>query len=209
MSESFEEIVYSDQVIAFTTLANEYCKFVDQVATYSQKDFIDKAHRLLPIIYIKALSLPDVEPYDADFIDKTVTQEEWEEVQHAVARKLGHHDSYSEVFEPMQSSGDTMTSLSEGFADIFQDVKDYLTIFSIGSPEMMNDAIYECKKNFREYWGQRLLNIQRILHYLFYTKGNLKSNDGRKTDESGPTGQDTSSWAISRRQTDFQEDNDE
>ncbi len=209
MHDNIEEIVYSDQVIAFTTLANQYCKFVDQVATFSQKDFVDKAHRLLPILYIKALSLPVTEPVDTDMIDKSVTQEEWEEVQHAVSKKLGRYDAYNEVFDPMQSADDKMTSLSEGFADIFQDLKDYLSLFAMGSPEMMNDAIWECAKNFREYWGQRLVNILRVLHYLQYNQGNLNTKDGRKASDFDPMNLDTSSWAISHRFSDLQEDDDE
>jgi hypothetical protein len=209
MHPDFDEIVYSEHVIAFTTLANEYCSFLDQVATYSQKAFVDKAHRLLPLIYIKALSLPETAPVDPDIIDKTVTQEEWEEVCHAVARKLGKYDTYKEVFDPLHSSEDPMTSLSEGFADIFQDLKDYLALFSMGSNEMMNDAIWECQKNFCEYWGQRLVNILRILHYLKYNQGNLNTNDGRKASDYDPMKQDTSSWAISRRQNEFREEDDE
>jgi hypothetical protein len=208
MHQNFEEIVYSEQVIAFTTLANEYCNFLDQVANYSQKSFVDKAHRLLAILYVKALSLPEVEPFDPETIDKTVTQEEWEEVNHAVARKLGKYDTYNEVYDPL-NTGDQMNSLSEGFADIFQDLKDYIYLYSMGSPEMMNDAIWECTNNFKKYWGQRLLNILRILHYLQYNLGHLNPNDGRKTETPDLGKIDTSSWAISKRQNEFREEEDE
>lgn len=176
MSDDFEKIVYSDEVITFTALANEYCKFIDYVASFSQKDFVDKAHRLLPLLYVKTLSLPEVEPVDQDMIEKTVTQEEWDEVHNAVAKKLARFDNYKEALDPLRNS-DEMTSLSEGFADIFQDLKDYLSLMQMGSPEMMNDAIWECARNFREYWGQRLLNIVRVLHHLIYGGANLSQDD--------------------------------
>ncbi len=168
MTSDFEKIIYSDEVIAFTTLANEYCRYIDGIALYSQCDFVDKMHRLLPLIYVKTLSIPSVEPVDPDFIEKSVTQEEWETVQQAVHQKLNKYDAYSEPLDPLQRAADSMTSLSEGFADIYQDLKDYLVLMSIGSPEMMNDAIAECVNNFREYWGQRLVNIMRVLHHLQY-----------------------------------------
>jgi hypothetical protein len=73
----------------------------------------------------------------------------------------------------------------------------------------MNDAIWECAKNFREYWGQRLVNILRVLHYLQYNQGNLNTKDGRKASDFDPMNLDTSSWAISHRFSDLQEDDDE
>lgn len=53
----------------------------------------------------------------------------------------------------------------------------------MGSPEMMNDAIWECARNFREYWGQRLLNIIRVLHHLVYGGANLNHNDALVTEK--------------------------
>lgn len=176
MSDNIENIVYSDAVITFTAMANEYCKFIDTIAICSQKDFIDKAHRLLPLLYVKTLSVPSIEPIDPDMIEKSVTQEEWDEVHNAVAKKLGKFDNYTEQLDPLLND-DAMTSLSEGFADIFQDLKDYLMLMQMGSPEMMVDAIWECMQNFKNYWGQRLVNIMRVLHYLQYANLNLNTTD--------------------------------
>ena len=178
MTEDFEKIVYSDEVIAFTALAGEYCNLIDRVAAYSQRDFINHQLRLLALIYVKTLSLPDVEPIDPEMVEKTVTQEEWDEVHNAVAAKLAKFDRYSEVFDPL-AGDDAMTSLSEGFADIFQDLKDYLSLMQMGSPEMMNDAIWECVNNFKNYWGQRLVNIVRVLHHLIYSSAPLRTDDAK------------------------------
>ena len=88
MTDDFEKIVYSDEVIAFTALAGKYCDLVDCVAAFSQRDFVDKSLRLLSILYVKALSLPQIEPIDTDLIEKTVTQEEWDEVQDMMGKIL-------------------------------------------------------------------------------------------------------------------------
>ena len=90
MTDDFEKIVYSDEVIAFTALAGKYCDMVDCVAAFSQRDFVDKSLRLLSILYVKALSLPQIEPIDTDLIEKTVTQEEWDEVQAMMGKILDH-----------------------------------------------------------------------------------------------------------------------
>ena len=188
MTDDFEKTVYSDEVIAFTALAGKYCDMVDCVAAFSQRDFIDKSLRLLSILYVKALSLPDVEPVDPDMIEKTVTQEEWDEVHNAVAAKLAGFDGYTESLDPL-ASDDAMASLSEGYADIFQDLKDYMSLMRMGSPEMMNDAVWECARNFREYWGQRLVNIVRVLHHLIYSGAALRTDDARTFEQD-----DRPSW---------------
>ena len=198
MTDDFETIVYSDEVIAFTALAGEYCNLIDRVAAYSQRDFIDQQLRLLALIYVKTLSLPNVEPIDPEMVEKTVTQEEWDEVHNAVAAKLAKFDCYSEVYDPL-AGDDAMTSLSEGFADIFQDLKDYLSLMQMGSPEMMNDAIWECARNFREYWGQRLVNIVRVLHHLIYSGAPLRTDDAKSFERD-----DRPSWERGNQQSDFE-----
>ncbi|MBO7496377.1 MAG: DUF5063 domain-containing protein [Salinivirgaceae bacterium] len=198
MTDDFEKIVYSDEVIAFTALAGQYCNMIDHVAAYSQKDFINQQHRLLSLLYVKTLSLPNVEPIDPEMVEKTVTQEEWDEVHNAVALKLAGFDSYSEVYDPL-AGDDAMSSLSEGFADIFQDLKDYLSLMQMGSPEMMNDAIWECARNFREYWGQRLVNIVRVLHHLIYSEAALKTDDAMMFEKDD----DRPSWERSSGQSEL------
>ncbi|MCQ2374745.1 MAG: DUF5063 domain-containing protein [Salinivirgaceae bacterium] len=183
--EDIESVVYNDRTVAFTALANQFCTFIDRVATFSQKDFVDNAHKLLALLYVKALSLPQTEPTDPDMIEKTVTQEEWDEVFNAVALKMGKFDKYKEIEQPIQSGAKAeMASIAEGFADIFQDLKDYTSLMSYGSPEMMNDAIWECTNNFRQYWGQRLVNILRVLHLLQYSGVELCTTDARQFDEN-------------------------
>jgi len=175
-SNNLEDLIYSENVIGFTTLATEYCNMLDEVVLISQKDFIDKLHRLLPLIYLKAIVLPDLEPEMPEMIEKTVTQEEWDAVNTTIAKKLLEFNEYTEILDPLTDE-QQMTSLSEGISDIYQDLKDYVYLYNMGTVEIMNDAIWDCKKNFKEYWGQRLTNITRVLHNLLYGNIILKDND--------------------------------
>lgn len=185
MDQNFEELVYSENVIGFTTLATEYCNLLDGVALMSQKEFVDKAHRLLPLLYLKAIILPDTEPEMPEMIDKTVTQEEWEAVYNTMFKKLDGVDAYTEVLDALQDE-EQMSSLSEGFADIYQDLKDFVALYNMGTAEIMNDAIWDCKKNFKEYWGQRLVNIIRVLHNLLYGNAKLKESDALTDEDFDP-----------------------
>ena len=185
MERDFEEIVYSENVIGFAALATEYCNLLDGVALLSQKEFVDKSHRLLPLIYLKAIILPDTEAAMPDMIEKSVTQEEWEAVYETMVKKLQGIDSYQEILDPLENE-DQMASLSEGFADIYQDLKDFVVLYNMGTAEIMNDAIWECKNNFAAYWGQRLVNLQRVLHHLFYGTMKLNTDDALTDDDFDP-----------------------
>lgn len=183
MEQDFEAIVYSENVVGFNVLVMEYINILDNTVMLSQKQFVDKMHRLLPLIYLKAIILPETEAVMPEMIDKSVTHEEWDAVNTTIAQKLGDHDSYSETFEPLAESEEQMSSLSEGFTDIFQDLKDYLSLYNMGTAEIMNDAIWECKRNFTEFWGQRLVNIQRVLHHLLYGGDILNDKDAMTDDD--------------------------
>jgi len=186
MEQNLEEVVYSENVIGFATLASEYCNLLDTVVLISQKEFVDKLHRLLPLVYLKAIILPDTEPVMPDMIEKDVTQEEWEAVYQTMVRKLENIDEYKEVLDPLNTD-DQMSSLSEGIADIYQDLKDFISSYNMGTVEIMNDAVWDCKKNFKEYWGQRLVNILRVLHNLLYNpNSNLKEDDAMSQDDFDP-----------------------
>lgn len=183
MEQDLEQIVYSENVVGFNALVMEYINILDSTVMVSQKQFIDKMHRLLPLIYLKAIILPDTEAIMPEMIDKAVTHEEWDAVHETLLKKIGKHNDYKEVFEPLAESEEQMSSLAEGFTDIFQDLKDYISLYNMGTAEIMNDAIWECKRNFAEFWGQRLVNIQRVLHHLLYSDVNLNDDDALTEDD--------------------------
>ena len=60
-------------------------------------------------------------------------------------------------------------SVSEDLSDIYQDLKNFITVFERGVTDNMNDALYLCIENFKSYWGQKLVNVLRALHSLKYT----------------------------------------
>jgi len=59
-------------------------------------------------------------------------------------------------------------SISENIADIYQDLKDFILAYRIGTLDVMNDALWMCRNNFEQYWGQKLVNGLRAIHNLVY-----------------------------------------
>lgn len=208
MEDSFEHQVYSANVIEFVTVGREFCAWLEGVETQPRADFISTALKILPLLYLKASMLPKTETMLDDFLEKAVTEKEYELIKDVVQAKMGPFDDYLEVFTAdMQRSDLPLTStVSENMADIYQDVKDFLMSYRTAVTEIMNDALTELNEHFMEHWGQSLVNVLRALHMVYYGAENLDEDEGDDNDrKTGYDDRNADNWLLSRRQRDFRE----
>ena len=54
--------IYAPVTLEFVTVALEYCSFIEKADEGTLFDFVDKATKLLPLLYLKAALLPPLEP---------------------------------------------------------------------------------------------------------------------------------------------------
>ncbi len=207
MEENFDNnIIYSGNVTEFITVVGEYCAFVENTMRFSKKDFLDKARKILSLLYLKASLLPKLETVSEDENEKFITEEDWDFIHNTVKHKLGFHDEYREVFDPLthEQVEQSTASISDNFADIYQDLKNFIQLYNIGTEEIMNDALWECQMNFEEFWGQILLNALKAIHQVFFSGDNLdeEEEDDKKSDYE----RDTSNWIITKRQDDLRKE---
>jgi len=121
-------------------------------------------------LYLKASVIPEIEEqYDADFKPK-VTEDMYAAVENAIESLLGEDNLYLETFHPDMRLSDSpiAVKISEDLADIYQDLGNFIAVFKDGNKETMNDSLAECIQHFKEYWGQKLVNALRAVHYLKY-----------------------------------------
>ena len=206
MNEDFNvEQVNSQNVADFVAVAGEYCMFAENTIRFSKVDFLDKARKLLPMVYLKMSLLPKFESIFDDENEKFVTEEDWDYIHQSVKKKLGFHDEYREVFDPLthEQVEQSTASVSDNLADIYQDLKNFITLFNIGTEEMMNDALWECQLNFEEFWGQKLLNALNAIHRVLFSGDNLDEEESETNEEDSEDHVDTSKWIISKRQDEF------
>ena len=125
----------------------------------------------LPYLYIKGTALLETTgENDLMSIDPQVTEEDYNFVRNGVYDVLGRYDEYLDVFvEDMKySDKPILRSVSEDLADIYQDLRNFLAVYRDGIEEMMTAALYEVLDNFKEYWGQKCVNVMRALHDILY-----------------------------------------
>lgn len=177
--ELIDGAVYSRNVIEFVTVANEYCTFIENSSNFNRFELIDRTHKLFPLLYLKACLLPEIDDEEIEVPDKFVSEIDYNFLLNRLSAQFGQFDSYQEVFvDGMQySEGAIDASIAENICDIYQDLKDFLLAYRIGNVEIMSGAIWECKNNFANYWGQKLTNGLRALHAIRYSDSELSEDD--------------------------------
>lgn len=168
--EQTSQVIFDKNSIEFVTVAAEYCAFIERARQSERRSFVDTALKILPLLYLKASLIPECEMIGEDELETFVSEEDYEIVRMSVAHVMGAQDDYLEVFLPDMAYSDTPIKkcISEDLADIYQDLKDFISVFQLGLNATMNDSLYVCKEHFAEFWGQRLVNTMRALHDVKY-----------------------------------------
>lgn len=186
MTDQLKEIVYSKDAIEFVTVAVQYCAFLENFEEITETELTDKLTKLLPLLYLKASLVPETDTVNDEEQEITVTEDIYNFITSKLYNVYVNNDTYLEVFLQDMKYSETpiSASISEDLADIYQDTKNFITIFERGITENMNDALYVCMENFKAYWGQKLVNVLRALHSIKYSTepDALEDEDLEQTD---------------------------
>ena len=204
-----EERVYSNEVIEFTAVANEYCRLCVENIEAEGVKFLAVQQKLLPLLYYKTLLIKEFDPVLSEPVETFVIEQEWIVIEQAILKMLGEANDYLDVPESEDVYGESVIagSIAENMADIFQDLKDFLVAYNIGTTEIMNDSLWQCLENFRLSWGRKVVVTIRAIHDAMKNPGRIgiKESEGNKKQEDI----DTSNWIITKRMRDTPEDDDE
>ncbi len=204
--EPSSDHIYSRNVIEFVAVANEFCKYSERASELKGDELLKILQRILPLMYLKASLLPQLNPFFEDGNEKFVTESDWLKIQNILKEKFGTANDYLEVFDERmtESEGPVVSTISENMADIYQDIKDFLLLYQTGTVEVMNDAVWECRMNFENFWGQKLVNSMRAIHRFLYSGEEIGKIENEFTENE--ENRNTSDWFITRRQKDIKGD---
>lgn len=200
--------VYSRNVVEFVAVANEFCKYAEHASELKGDELLKILQRILPLMYLKASLLPQLDPFFEDGNEKFVTEADWTDINESLKEKFGTANDYLEVFDEKinETEGPVVSSISENMADIYQDMKDFLLLYQTGTGEVMNDAVLECRMNFENFWGQKLVNSMRAIHKFIYSGEEIGKVE--KIDKTDDETRNTADWFITRRQKDLKGDSE-
>lgn len=172
-----DNIIYSASAIELVTVGVEFCAFIENDDLVDREEWIKKMLHILPLLYLKTAQLPEMIQLNEDLPETFVKEEDYTRVSTNIASIVGEEDVYLDVFvEDMKYSDRPISSfVSEDIADVYQDVRNLVSIYQYKLDEQMNDALFVYQQHFRMYWGQKLVNVIRPLHSILY---NVEEEDG-------------------------------
>lgn len=184
--------VYAEKVLEFVRSANEYCTWLEELDINLGELFIKEAVKNLSKIYYRAVELDEIAPVLEGGNERFVTEQQWSAIFQKVMNILGPHNSYLRIADGEEfDRSDLVThKISEDLADIYQDMKDFVSQYRQGIEEVMNDALWEVMDNFDHYWSEKLLNALRALNSLYVKKiipGEKTEDDLENGDETPPS----------------------
>lgn len=164
-----EQQIYTPQALEFITISTEFCKQLEQANEAESKEFIAVMCKLLPMVYVKASLVGEVEE-SSGFVQEYVTEEDYNFVRSAVANLMGEDDEYLDTFKDdfKYSEAPILCAISESLADVYQPLRNLVEIYRQGYDDAMEVALFEAIEQFKLYWGQTLLNVLRALHTVLY-----------------------------------------
>lgn len=160
--------LFSPQVLDFVTVATEFCAYLEQSEGRDRDEFVDTMRKLLPLLYVKASLLPDVEGQALFNVPSYVTEQDYQWLRAVLAEVLGDNDEYEDLVydEGMQTEDARWQSVSEGLADIYQAVRDFVETYRTGAEELMEEALWAVRDRFELFWGGNLVDVLRRLHRI-------------------------------------------
>jgi hypothetical protein len=164
-----KEQTHNRHAIEMFTVANEYCLFIEKASEYTVDEILDFVLKISALLYLKGLVLPLTEPENTDALERYVNEEQYESVYNDLKAKFGTDDDFFFIDYAIPNEDNPVKgSLAEHYADIYQDLKDFVLLFSKGSVQAKENATAIVKQLFNNHWGPRLLSVQQALHFRLY-----------------------------------------
>jgi hypothetical protein len=156
-------------VLELVTIADEYCRLIESNVIDDQAGLIRTLTGFAPLLYLRGSLLTASEPEYPEANERFVTEAEWEHVFNKLRASLGKYDEFWHIDHAETSHYDPIkASISEGLADVYQDLKDFVRLYKQNSYAARENAIFSCQSLFKKRWGQRLATLLPVLHAIHY-----------------------------------------
>lgn len=152
------------------TLCRKYCTCLEMLKHEERNAFFDEMLVMLPGIYRGVMRLPQTDKRYAYEPEKFVTERVYRQMRKRLQDELGAQDRFPLLADPTMPERMRLSelSLAEILCDVYQEVKDFVSLYERGSLEDMNDAVKECQTNFKDRLGAQLLSAAYMMHLYRY-----------------------------------------
>lgn len=184
MEDKRKTSVYSRNTIEFVTVAAEYCAYIEGAESRARNEFIATVLKILPLLYLKASLLEQLEGDEDYYAETFVTEHDYEFIRLTLAGVMADCDDYLDLCNEDVRFNDesVMKTVSEDLSDIYQAMKNFVETYRLGIDDNMYEALVEVSQAFSLYWGQTLVNAMRALHRIKYSHS-ADEDEMREEDE--------------------------
>ena len=153
-------------VLELLRVAHEYCLFAENADKKTPEEIFDFFRKVGPLLYLKGMLLPQVIPEFPEANERFVTEEEWQAIFNEFRSTLVYQDEFWRIDYEFGIQYEAIkASLSENFADIYQDLKDFILLYQKNTRDARQNAVHECHSLFETRWGLKIIENLRYLHF--------------------------------------------
>jgi hypothetical protein len=188
------EDIKSPVIREFVQVAGEFCLLLEQASQKRTGELFNELQQKLPALYMNAARLPMPKYCYEEEPATFVKEDDYAMIHSSLQQKFELFTGITGMSPGTLPNQHELVSFSmaETFADLYEELKNFVKLYEVGLPQSMNDAIWYCRNSFEHALGIRIADSMKALHSLIYDKNStgsraIKDNDfNRDLDEEAP-----------------------
>ncbi len=178
------EDIKAQSVTEFYSIAGDYCQLMEQASKKRTGELFSNLQQLLPEIYLKASRLPKPKYCYEEEPKKFVREDDYAMIHNALQQKIELINGIARMSPGTRPDQHELVSfnLAENFADIYEELKNFVKLYDVAIPQAMNDAIWLCRRSYEQGFGIKIIEGLKLLHTIIYNQ-NIEGSRAMKGDD--------------------------
>jgi hypothetical protein len=136
----------------FISTASDFCKLMEQAPRMRTGELFGQLQQMLPVIYAKSAKLSKPKYCYEEEPKKFVGEEEYARVHDAIQQKI---ELYFGITQMSPGTGPSQFeimsfSMAEGFADLYEQLKNCVKLYNVEIPQAMNLKLIESLRSLNQ-----------------------------------------------------------
>ena len=166
------DIIESKHVLELLSISEEFIKFISNNSKYDKYTIMNFLQKIFPLMYLKGSLIPKIIPANEEADERFVTEEEYQGLYVELKEKFSENceDGHCDC-------GDEADKIAEDLCDIYQDLKDFHTIYSKQLLASQECAVRNAREWFIHRWGIHLTQLLVVFHNCIYHIGHTHEEE--------------------------------
>lgn len=154
----------------FIEAAGDYCRLIENAGQKQTNELFSDLQKVLPLLYLKAVLISKPKYCYEEEPKKFVSESDYAHIIDILQQKFEKYLNRAPGLPAIKSfqQGTGNFGVAEIFADIYEELKNFIRLYGTGIPQAMNDAVWVCRNNFELSTGIMLIESLKFLHSMIY-----------------------------------------